>query len=134
MPTLKKDDVKSRGYRILVVDDNLDSAQSMALLLKFKGHEVEMAHDGPSVLERTLAFQPHVILLDIGLPKMDGYEVARQLRDQLQLQHITLIAITGYGQIEDRQRVKEAGFAYHFIKPVDTDRLNELILSLDCSL
>src|SRR5262249_18527530 len=115
--------------RVLVVDDNEDSAESMTLLLGLEGHEVRMANDGRTTLEIARQFNPHVVLLDIGLPGMNGYEVAQHIRKDLQLQNAILIALTGYGQEEDRLRSKEAGFDHHLTKPVDYDLLLSLINS-----
>lgn len=117
-------------YRVLVVDDNVDSAESMTMLLKFAGHQVQMAFDGLSALRVARSFLPQVVLLDIGLPKMNGYEVASELRKENGLEKAVLIALTGYGQAEDRQRSKLAGFDHHLTKPVDYDRLSSLIDSL----
>jgi PAS domain S-box-containing protein len=117
-------------HRVLVVDDNIDSAESMALLLKLGGHEVQLAHDGQAALDIAQMFQPHVVLLDIGLPRMDGYEVARRLRNDAAMQKTVLIALTGYGQTEDRRQSKNAGFDHHFIKPVDPEALEALISSM----
>jgi signal transduction histidine kinase/CheY-like chemotaxis protein len=114
--------------RILVVDDNRDSADSLALLLRLGGHEVEMAHDGSSALALAQAFRPEVILLDIGLPGMSGYEVARKLREVDQPRPL-LIALTGYGQEEDQRRSLEAGFDYHLVKPVEMAKLLSLVNS-----
>jgi CheY-like chemotaxis protein len=105
--------------RILVVDDNEDSAESLALLLKISGHEVEMANDGMAAVEMATSFAPEVILLDIGLPKLNGYEAARAIRERPNGGSINLIALTGWGQEEDRQRSKDAGFDGHMVKPVD---------------
>jgi PAS domain S-box-containing protein len=116
--------------RILVVDDNLDSAQSMALLLELEGHEVQMALDGPQALERAQTFRPQVIVLDIGLPGLNGYEVARQVRSDPEMKQTVLIALTGYGRAEDRARSKEAGFDHHLTKPVNHDLLSSLIKSM----
>jgi PAS domain S-box-containing protein len=107
--------------RILVVDDNQDSAESLALLLEIYGHEVQVAFTGPAALDRARTFLPDVVLLDIGLPGMDGYEVARQLRAERD--GCRLVALTGYGQDEDRRRSREAGFDHHLIKPVDLEAL-----------
>ena len=117
----------SSPLRILVVDDNQDSAETLALLLTFSGHDVRVAHEGDTALETASAFLPHAIILDIGLPKMDGYEVARRLRIQPQMKNCFLVALTGYGQDEDRQRSKEAGFDHHLVKPVDPVELQSLI-------
>jgi PAS domain S-box-containing protein len=115
--------------RVLVVDDNLDSAESLALLLGIHGHQVSLAYNGPEALEVARSFRPEVVVLDIGLPGMDGYEVARHLRGERQTENVMLIALTGYGQSEDRQRSKQAGFDHHLVKPVDPDVLQTLISS-----
>jgi PAS domain S-box-containing protein len=113
------------GRRILVVDDNQDSAESLALLLEIHGHEVRTAFAGLDALETASTFRPDVVLLDIGLPGMDGYEVARRLRadDHRGL----LVALTGYGRDDDRQRSLEAGFDHHLVKPVDLDELARVL-------
>ncbi|MGI8409615.1 MAG: PAS domain S-box protein [Pyrinomonadaceae bacterium] len=116
--------------RILVVDDNVDSAESLAMLMKISGHEVEMAHDGLEAVDLSLAFRPDVILLDIGLPKLNGYEVARKIREQQAGKDIVLIALTGWGQEEDRRKSKESGFNAHIVKPVDFPELTKLLDSL----
>jgi CheY-like chemotaxis protein len=115
------------GQRILVVDDNQDAAETLAILLRTQGHEIHLAYDGVAALELARRLQPDVVLLDIGLPKMDGYEVARRLRQRPGLKQPLVIALTGYGQEEDRRRSREAGCDYHLIKPVDPDRLRKLI-------
>jgi len=107
------------GRRVLVVDDNLDSAESTAAFLRLEGHEVKTVGDGNEALSSVRVFAPHVIVLDIGLPGLDGYEVARQLRERGDTSHILLIAMTGYGQREDRERAIASGFDYHFVKPTD---------------
>lgn len=117
--------------RILVVDDNVDSAESLAMLMEITGHEVKMAHDGLEAVEKAESFQPEVILLDIGLPKLNGYEAASKIREQTNGKEIKLIALTGWGQEEDRQRSKEAGFDAHIVKPVDHDELTKLLDSMD---
>jgi CheY-like chemotaxis protein len=104
--------------RILVVDDNQDSAESLAMLLRLTGHEVHIAQDGLEAIEAAATLQPHVILLDIGLPRLNGYEAARRIREQQGHQGLTLVALTGWGQQEDRRRSQEAGFDAHLIKPV----------------
>jgi signal transduction histidine kinase len=115
------------AHRILVVDDNKDAAQSLSLLLKLSGYDVHTAHDGPAALEAARAYAPEIVLLDIGLPRMNGLEVARRLRQDLGLKDILLVALTGYGQEEDRRRSQEAGFNAHLVKPVDLDELHELL-------
>jgi PAS domain S-box-containing protein len=122
--------VTASSLRILVVDDNVDSAETMSMLLALDGHAVRMAHDGPSAVAAALASSPHVILLDIGLPGLDGYAVARMLRQRPEMQTTVLVALTGYGMDDDRQRSREAGFDHHLIKPVDPATLSALIGSL----
>jgi CheY-like chemotaxis protein/two-component sensor histidine kinase len=113
--------------RVLVVDDNVDAANSLALLLKLSGHDVQAAYDGPSALLVAETFHPQLVLLDIGMPGMDGYEVARRLRKQQDHQTAVLAALTGWGQEEDRRRAMEAGFDYHFVKPIEPDALEQLL-------
>ena len=113
--------------RILVVDDNVDSAESLGTMLKLMGNEVRIAHDGPSALEAAEAFLPDIVLLDIGMPGMDGYEVARRLRRTPALKHALLVAQTGWGQEEDRRRSEQAGFDHHLVKPVDLAVLASLL-------
>jgi signal transduction histidine kinase len=115
---------------ILIVDDNHDSAQSLSMLLRLSGHHVETAYDGPGALEQAANHLPDVILLDIGLPGMNGLEVARRIRENERLKHLVLVALTGYGQEEDRQRSQEAGFDAHFVKPVDLKELQKLLDNL----
>ncbi len=113
--------------RILIVEDNRDSADSLAILLKAAGHEVHVAHDGLEAVEVAATFQPQVVLLDIGLPRLNGYEAARRIREQQRHKGVTLVALTGWGQEEDRRRSKEAGFDAHMIKPVDFSALTTLL-------
>lgn len=111
-----------RSIRILIVDDHLDTAQGMEKLLKLLGHEVLTVHDGPSAIEAALKFRPDFVLLDIGLPGMDGYQVAAGLR-KCGLRDTVIVAISGYGQDEDRRRSRAAGFDHHLVKPIDCDAL-----------
>jgi PAS domain S-box-containing protein len=113
--------------RVLVVDDNVDAAESLAILLRMKGHEVHCAHDGPSALEAAAAVHPELILLDIGMPGMDGYEVAQRLRAGGGLGGALLVAVTGYGQEDDRARSHAAGFDEHFVKPLTSQTLREIL-------
>jgi CheY-like chemotaxis protein len=113
--------------RILVVDDNVDAAESLRMLLSLEGHEVQIAHDGPAALRVVQEMQPDVVLLDIGLPRMDGYEVARQLRQLPSVEKVLLVALTGYGQEDDRRRSQEAGFNAHLVKPADLDSLRSVL-------
>jgi CheY-like chemotaxis protein len=123
--------LRPRGtWRILAVDDNVDSAESLRLLLEITGHEVLTAHDGPAALEAARHFRPQVVLLDIGLPGMNGYEVARRLRTQPGMDKALLVALTGYSQDEDRRRSQEAGFNAHLVKPADLDTLQALFADL----
>ena len=116
--------------RVLVVDDNADSVAMLTMLLEMKGHVTAMAQSGPEALEKAEAFRPDVVVLDIGLPGMDGYEVAGHLRQQPYGRSVTLVALTGWSSDEDRQRTREAGFNHHFIKPVDPDALEKVLAEL----
>jgi two-component system CheB/CheR fusion protein len=116
--------------RILVVDDSRDAAESLGTLLQLVGSDVRTAHDGPGALEVLRTYRPGVVLLDISMPGMDGYEVARRIRRQPEFRDVILIALTGWGQEEDRRRARAAGFDHHLVKPVDFDSLQELLASL----
>jgi len=111
--------------RVLVVDDNADAADLLAQALRLMGHVVEVAHDGQAALAAAQAFRPDTVLLDIGLPVMDGYEVARRLRAGAP--HLLLVAITGYGQSSDVERAHEAGFDHHLVKPVPLGAVRSLL-------
>jgi PAS domain S-box-containing protein len=113
--------------RILLVEDNVDAAEALAELLRLWGHEVEIAHDGATAVQAAQTARPDVVLLDIGLPGMDGYQVAGALRSLGELQGALIVALTGYGQESDRQRAAVAGFDHHLIKPVDLEELRKLI-------
>jgi PAS domain S-box-containing protein len=113
--------------RILAVDDNRDAVESLARLLRLAGHEVQLAIDGPSALEAAAAYRPEVVLLDIGLPGMSGHDVARQLRATPEGRGLLLVAVSGWGQEDDRRRSREAGFDHHLVKPVDPDALRQLL-------
>lgn len=114
-------------FRILVVDDNVDSAISMAMLLRMSGNETRIAHDGEAALQMADSFKPDLVLLDIGLPKLDGYEVARRIRSQPWGVAMQLVAVTGWGQEEDRRNTAQAGFDQHMVKPVDLESLDKLM-------
>jgi PAS domain S-box-containing protein len=116
--------------RVLVVDDNIDMAQTLALLLKTSGHDVRTAHTGPAALEVALDHRPNVVLLDIGLPGLNGYEVANRLRQQPALRNVVLVAMTGYGQETDRKRSQEAGFDHHLVKPTDFGKVREILAAV----
>jgi CheY-like chemotaxis protein len=113
--------------RILIVDDNEDSADSLAMLLEITGNKTYMAHDGLEAVEAIEKYRPEVVLLDIGLPRMDGHEVCRRIREQPWGKDIIMLALTGWGQEDDRRRSEEAGFNGHLVKPVDYDKLLELL-------
>lgn len=116
--------------RVLVVDDNADSAESLAELVNLWDYETQIATNGPSALKAAESYRPDAVLLDIGMPGLDGYEVARQLRRQPGLAHIRLVAMTGYGREEDREQAREAGFDHHLTKPVNPDELERLLVTL----
>lgn len=120
---------KSR-FRILVVDDNPDSAMSMAMLLSMMGHETRTAHDGEAAVAAAEEFRPRVILLDIGLPKLNGYEVAQRIRQEKWGESMFLVAVTGWGQDEDRQRAEDVGMNLHMVKPVEPAALDRVLDSL----
>ena len=121
----------AQGRRVLVVDDNADSAESLAILLQMQGHDVRMAYDGPSALAAAREHRPELVLLDIGLPAgMDGYELAQRLRPEAGLERAVIVAVTGYGQEEDRRRAADAGFDGHLVKPVDVQKLWRLLAGL----
>lgn len=115
------------GCRVVVADDNVDSAQSLAMMLSLMGHEARTAHDGLWAVELAETFRPDVVLLDIGMPKLNGYEAARRIRKQAWGGRVLLVALTGWGQDEDKRRADEAGFDHHFTKPVDPATLATLL-------
>jgi CheY-like chemotaxis protein len=116
------------AHRILVVDDNDDAATSLAMLLELEGHATRVAHSGAEALAAVTSFSPTFVFLDIGLPDLNGYEVARRLRSMPELEPAPcLIALTGWGQDEDRARSRAAGFNAHLVKPVDPAELHELL-------
>jgi two-component system CheB/CheR fusion protein len=113
--------------RILVVDDNVDAAEALGELLRDYGHEVATAHDGTQALDHARLHRPDIVLLDISMPEMDGYEVAKRIRGELGLGDALLIALTGYGEDRHRRLAREAGFDHHVTKPVDASKLQELL-------
>jgi CheY-like chemotaxis protein len=121
---------KSPPRRVLIVDDNEDSANSLAMILKLGGHETASVYTAADALSRATAFKPDVVLLDIGLPGMDGYEVAQHMRELPGLRDIRLVAVTGYGRSEDRLRAREAGFDDHLVKPVEFSALERTLAGL----
>jgi PAS domain S-box-containing protein len=119
-----------KPLRVLVVDDNIDGAASLEILLKLSGHDVSVVHSGLAALDCVLERNPDVVLLDIALPGLNGYQVAERLRATPATQRTVLVAMTGYGQDEDRQRATQAGFDHHLVKPMDPDVLTELLGSI----
>ncbi|MBL8992811.1 MAG: response regulator [Spirochaetia bacterium] len=119
--------------RVLVVDDNLDSAESLLIFLELRGHKAFSANDGPSALEMAAKIKPHIIFLDIDLPGMDGFEVARKIRSIPGLKFVSLVALTGYGLEEYRQRSTKAGIDLHLVKPVESRRIESVIQQLTSS-
>ena len=118
------------GLKILVVDDNLDAADMLAMLLELRGNQTQLAHTGPAALEAAAAFLPQVILLDIGLPGLSGYEVAQRLRATSLEPRPLLVAVTGWGTDDDRRQARAAGFDQHLVKPVDIERLEAVLAEL----
>lgn len=127
---LEPQGAETPAMRILVADDNVDSADCLARLLKIAGHELRVAYDGLTALALATNFQPKVILLDIGLPGLSGYEVAQRIRQNSETKNATLVAITGWGQPEDQERSREAGFDHHLLKPVNPESLQQLLASI----
>jgi signal transduction histidine kinase/ActR/RegA family two-component response regulator len=119
----------ARGFRVLIADDNRDAADSLALLLKLSGHEVRVAYGGREALAMVREHGPQFVLLDIGMPDLDGYQVAERLRGDPLTQWVTLIALTGWGQEEDRNRAQAAGFDHHLTKPIDPQEIEQLFRS-----
>ena len=116
--------------RVLVADDCKDSASSTEILIRLWGHDVRLAHDGLTALQVADAYRPEVVLLDIAMPRLDGYEVARRLRATPGLEGLCLVAVSGYGRDEDRRLALASGFDHHFLKPLDPDRLQRLLTSV----
>jgi CheY-like chemotaxis protein len=118
------------GLRVVVVDDNVDSAEAMSLLVRHYGHDVQVAHDGERALQVAEEHRPHVVLLDISLPRVDGYEVARRLRTQPWAAATSIVALSGWAPDPDRQRSVEAGFDRYLVKPADPDELLRLLADI----
>jgi CheY-like chemotaxis protein len=117
----------TRTRRVLVVDDNFDAGQALLFLLQNEGHDVRLATDGAAGLVLARSFKPQVMLLDIGMPQLDGYQLASRIRADNELRNATIVAITGYGQKHDRDRSAAAGFDHHFTKPVEFEALKKLL-------
>ncbi len=124
------DKAAKRALRVLVVDDNRAAARMLEFLIQSSGHSVRLADTGSTALAAALEYRPDVMLVDIGLPGMDGFEVARRIRQQLGLREIVLVAVTGYGQDSDRLRSKEAGFDHHLVKPADFNQLRQIFAAV----
>jgi CheY-like chemotaxis protein len=122
---------RAKGYKILVVDDNQDSVKSMSKLLELSGYSVTAAHSGQAALDEAAAVEPRVVLLDIGLPDLNGYEVARELRRRHGDRPKSLVALTGWGQPADLLRADEAGFDLHLLKPVDYAKLLKVLAEIE---
>ena len=127
MTSLPSEQNEANGGRILVVEDNVDAAETMQMLLSISGYETKTAYDGATALELAKAFRPQVVFLDIGLPGKNGYEVARELRTLPEMHSALLVALTGYGHDDDRRRATEAGFDAFQVKPVAPDALETLL-------
>jgi CheY-like chemotaxis protein len=125
-PIYPQNRTASGRCRVLVVDDNQDAADTVAQLLTMLGHEAAVAHDGAAALARLSGFAPQLVLLDIGLPDMNGYEVARRIRQMHDVSQPRLVALTGWGRPQDKQLARDAGFDDHWTKPVDPARLQQL--------
>jgi len=115
------------SLRVLVADDNRDAAETCAMLLQLSGHEVQVVHSGRAALEAAERFRPHVALLDIGMPELSGYDIASRIRAAPWGAQVTLIAVTGWGQEEDRRRALSSGFDRHLVKPIDPVLLEQLL-------
>jgi CheY-like chemotaxis protein len=120
--------------KVLVVDDNRDAAESLTMLLELVGHQPRSLHDGLAAVEAVEEFQPDVVLLDLGLPGLNGYETARRIRGNPWGASVVIVAVTGWGQEEDRRRSREAGFDAHLLKPIDLRALEDLLASLPRSV
>ncbi|MGH8635701.1 MAG: response regulator [Burkholderiales bacterium] len=126
-PPLPETETVVSGRRILIVDDNRDAAISLSMLLELSGNKTETAYDGLAAIDAAARFEPDVVLLDIGLPGLNGYEVARRMRNEPWGKHVKLVAVTGWGHPEDRSRAIAAGFDAHLLKPVDHAALVKLL-------
>ena len=118
------------GFRILVVDDNVDAAESLAMLLSLDAHATQVAHSGANALQVAACFRPNIVFLDLGMPNMNGYEVARELRRLPELHDTVLVALSGWGAAADQQRCREAGFNEHLTKPADFDAIERLLAKI----
>jgi CheY-like chemotaxis protein len=131
LPEAAPEPTKMTACRILVVDDNNDAASSLAMLLQMTGNETHTAHDGLEAVEAVATLRPDVVLLDIGLPMLNGYDACRRIREQPWGKNVVMVALTGWGQDEDRRQSKNAGFDHHMVKPVDLAALQALLAAQD---
>jgi CheY-like chemotaxis protein/two-component sensor histidine kinase len=129
-PAVAAENPRGPSRRVLVVDDNRDAAASLAMILKMMGHEVWTAHDGEVAVAVAAEYRPRLVLMDLGMPKVDGFEAARRMRAQPWGAELFLVALTGWGTVEDRRRTQDGGFDSHLVKPVDMDILRKLIAEL----
>ena len=129
-PVTDTGQLTTRALRVLVVDDNEDTVLSFSMLLKASGHDVRTAHDGPTAVQAALDYRPDVVLLDIGLPGLNGYEVAKRIRQDPVLKNVMLVALTGYGQDSDRQTSLQAGFNHHLVKPARLEQLQKILATV----
>ena len=130
LPVVESGLPNARPLRVLVVDDNVDTVLSFSMLLRASGHEVQTAHDGLAAVQAAIDYRPDIVLLDIGLPGLNGYEVAKQIRQHPELKHVVLVALTGYGQDSDRQASGQAGFTHHLVKPARFDELQKILATV----
>ena len=130
LPFQEISESNGRSLRVLVVDDNVEAAQTIGLLLEQSGHQVRTVHDGLAGLQESLIFRPDVVLLDIGLPGIDGYEVARRMRLQPGLKHVVLVATSGYGQLDDLNQSKDAGIDFHLVKPFKYKQVQRILANV----
>ncbi len=122
------------ALRVLIADDNADQADGLALLLQMEGDDIRISYDGPGVLEAARSFRPQVVLLDIGMPGLDGYQVARRLRESPETRRALLVAMTGWGQEEDLRRSREAGFDHHLTKPFEPALIEKLLADYSATI
>ena len=130
LPVVESGTRNVRPLRVLVVDDNVDTVLSFSMLLRASGHDVQTAHDGLAAVQAAIDYRPDIILLDIGLPGLNGYEVAKKIRQHPELQHVVLVALTGYGQDSDRQASGQAGFTHHLVKPARFEELQKILATV----
>ena len=124
------DDGQTRGVRVLVVDDNVDAADALATALRLEGHQARVAYSGEVALQAAAEFKPEAVVCDVGLPKMDGHEVARRLRRDPHQAGTVLVAVTGWGTEEDKRRTRDAGFDFHLTKPVGLEHVQDILRRL----